>query len=101
MEVSKEKFNKLPQLDRIEYRQRHNGMVGNARAFCVVYFLTLLLIIPTSVLGDYEIISNVFYYVGFVLLVLATILFLTGMYGVTKDMNELEEEYFKIEVRKK
>ena len=96
MIIEKEEFNKLNQLDRIEYRQRADFIIKKAN----INFNGLAIILLTSymiILGE---INNLFY----PLTMLVTILFLIwpikNILRRLKDMKEsfekLDREYFRI-----
>ena len=101
MEVSDEKFNELPQLDRIEYRQIRGIIARNGRTVCLFFLFVFLLVALTGTLADYEIIPMYVSHIILGLLVFLVILLLIWMYYITQNVEKLDEEYFKIEVRKK
>ncbi len=111
MEIDKEKFNKLKQLDRIEYRQKLNriekeegGMFDFVLALMIIstIFLTGAVIIQEFgrfSLTLYEAGTNTMYFAMF-LFIIHIIFKMVQHYRQYKLKEKLEKEYFKIEVKK-
>ncbi len=114
MKIDKEKFNKLKQLDRIEFRQKLNYINEYFGGFSVFGFINFSMIIMgfllLLVLSSYNISKELF--VSALNLIQPTLqLLLFGIFIILlldivsfilkiKRLRELEEEYFKIEVKK-
>ncbi len=99
MKINKEEFNKLSQLDRIEFRQRYNecGLsisIGNILWYMLI-IATILLVggLKTEFIS---IINLVIYliFIEFGLLIICPIVTITRQ-------NKIIQEYFKVEVKKK
>ncbi len=115
MKIDKEKFNKLKQLDRIEYRQKvemiKNWMNGSWGLPFLWLFLGILaftiLLIPQgySALGIEfvaDIIETAKIFLSFLLPLIFFGYLIDFMFYLIRrnNLKELEEEYFKIEVKK-
>ena len=94
MKVTKELFNKLPQLDRIEFRQRHpknSGMFYALFGYLTMFISVSLAFISTSVF--------VFLLV-FISFFLGFLLYNIGFGMHSDNMEKLEEEYFEVVIKK-
>ncbi len=115
MKIDKEKFDKLKQMDRIEYRQKveeiksfHEtswGLPFLKGIIIIGFFLILLIPQGYSVFGIEFVndITNLLKYSFALFLYFAMggfICDLTFNYLMKKKLSELEEEYFSIEVKK-
>ena len=114
MKIDKEKFNKLKQLDRIEFRQKLNYINEYFGGFSVFGFINFSMIIMgfllLLVLSSYNISKELF--VSALNLIQPTLqLLLFGIFIILlldivsfilkiKRLRELEEEYFSVEVKK-
>ncbi len=106
MKIDKDKFNKLKQLDRIEFRQKYDIIQGirfNVVNY-VYYVLIIALIFMTgAIISNDALLINLsatFFNLTFFLMFVCII----GM-GAThvlrsKKLKELNEEYFQVEVKK-
>lgn len=111
MKINKEVFNKLKQLDRIEFMQKY-VFIREINKNSITAFVTLgFLLLTSSVINFY-----ILYFIttgillNFVILKITMLSWLTFLIiGIScdlaleiikiKKMTELEEEYFKIEVK--
>lgn len=112
MKIDKEQFDKLKQLDRIEFRQREdrikklsgtNPLEGYVLGIMGLVILSTLIILK-------QISSQVYVellYIGLLAMVFSILLMvislLTGvaiLFIKSKLLKELQEEYFKVEVKK-
>jgi hypothetical protein len=114
--ITKEQFNKLPQLDRIEFRQKMEYIERNKvdtnpfsflntilvlAGFCIIVGLLLM---EWNFDSGYNLIYNTLPFIlkvgfiGFLFLIFLNIIF-SQVYK--KHIKNLEEEYFKIEVKNK
>lgn len=116
MKITKEQFNKLDQLDRIEFRQRidlilerySGGFLGNNYLMGVLILATLLLSVGSlGYIGIGELLflklaksGAVIFCVLFYLLIFELIAYIVKRIYRNKYVKELEEEYFKIEIKK-
>lgn len=109
MRIDKEKFNKLKQLDRIEFRQKYEVINKPLDFFLFYLFLFSLILCSIFGVGSYTSIEKsadflygfiVFYVTGIFLFIGFIILNITKLIISYKLNKELEEEYFKIEVKK-
>lgn len=117
MKIDKEKFNKLKQLDRIEFRQRASLIgeyykIGVGSFFLkITLFFTgfCLLLAPQGyLLWGQEFISDLYYFgssvIGFFILVsiLGYAIDIVLIYLESREKKKLEKEYFdfKVEVKK-
>ena len=109
MRIDKEKFDKLKQLDRIEFRQKYN-IINKPHDF-FLFYLFLISMVLSSIFGvgsyisiekslDFMIGSITFYVMGVFLFLGFIILSIIQLIVSSKFNRELEEEYFKIEVKK-
>lgn len=107
MKINKEKFNKLKQLDRIEFRQKYDRIRNlDFSMNDVVWYI--LIITCISILGSLlsplnEILINLvasMLVIFVVVIMLNIIAILFGFYYKSKKIKELQEEYFKVEVKK-
>ncbi len=115
MKISKEKFNKLKQLDRIECRQkiqlinkRYNYSLsfGFGLLLIIIALLCILISLNTYQMGDRDITIDlaeagglIFKLAFLYFFVQIALFFVFAMLGNNK-LRKLEEEYFKIEVKK-
>ncbi len=112
MEIDKEKFNKLKQLDRIEFRQKLEQINGiefdiiNFIFFSVMAFGIVVVggALSVEINGEMHIafqnaILNLFNF-SFFLIFLQVCLMLFFHYFKRKKFEELEKEYFTAEVKK-
>lgn len=107
MKVNKEDIDKLSQLDRIEYRQKysvnHSKTIGAMLVFifCGIAALSFMIVsIIYEVTGD--LLSRGLYSIGAILFfILAIITILSKGNKIDEDQLEIDEEYFKIEIKKK
>lgn len=114
MKISKEKFNKLNQLDRIEFRQRIELIAERCSISSIGFLKDMLLLLIVLTLFNILII-NINYEAGMILIntlvliikvVMIGTIFLLVIdflrYGIyLRDKRELEEEYFNIEIKTK
>jgi len=115
MKIFKEKFDKLKQLDRIEFRQRCRLIeemyeTGVGFFICkglIIFFFVFLLFIPqASLVYEEEVFSNLvggFRNIFTVLLFFALFGFIIDLLIIAfknKKIRELEMEYFNVEVKK-
>ncbi len=113
MEFDKEKFNKLKQLDRIEYRQKQDIIFYNNKIKVPIFSITfsLFLFISGMAFILYEAITGVENLDILNIIIFSTVLFIiifpleiignfSRYSNIKKQMKELDEEYFKIEVKK-
>ena len=112
MKIDKEKFNKLKQLDRIEFRQKLEQIknigfnIMNLIIFSVIA-LTIVVVggaLSIEINGTMHIafqtaISNTFSLSFFLITLQVGLMFVYG-HIKSKKFEELEEEYFKTEVKK-
>lgn len=101
MEVSDEKFYELPQLDRIEYRQIRGIIARKGRTVCLFFLFVFFLVVLVSTLAEYEVVPMYVSYIGLGFWTVLVILLLIWMYYISEEITKLDEEYFKIEVKKK
>ena len=119
MKIDKEKFNELSQLDRIEFRQKddriesaHNPLSGKLLLLCsgLMGFYMLLIVGLTNLYKTTEnfellkiipIIGEVLVSLIVILIILGIIYDFISYYFKKKYIQELDEEYFEIKVKKK
>lgn len=115
MKINQEKFYKLKQLDRIEYRQRQELIserynYGEFITFTFTIFICGLILLLMSMnayhMGGEEASLNLIktsiliFKVGIIYFIISIIISI-GLYLLKcKKLLELEEEYFKVEVKK-
>ncbi len=114
MRITKEEFNKLPQLDRIEYRQRREeikkhlfkiGFYNLLNPMCVIIgFFILLVVIMFDKFPIDLIISFLTIIPSLIKLTLygsLFIIFIDFFFLLInkKELNKLDEEYFKKEIK--
>lgn len=92
MKITKEKFNKLKQLDRIEYLQKH--LIFNTNMFLCFSIVIICLAFVILFAGLNDILACII----FALLALFSYYFFKKN---EKGIKEIEKDYFKIEVKKK
>lgn len=116
MDIKQEDFDKLKQLDRIEYRQKedkinsqHDGSFGGVflkfNIFMMVFgiFIILMLLVGGA---EIELIKDAVLFFAYGIMFLALCMILGGIIDfillliTIKNINELQERYFKIEVKK-
>ena len=115
MEINKERFNKLRQLDRIEFRQKKDrinawqedswGLMFGFMLICATAIYLLLIPQSYNAFGM-EFLQSLS--APFNFLVMFLVALTVGGFGVdillhsvrSKALKELEEEYFKLEVKK-
>ncbi len=115
MKIDQEKFNSLKQLDRIEYRQKveviKNWMNGNWGTTFLLLFVGIIafiiILIPQgySAFGIefiFDLIEASSLFLGFISVLIIIGYLVDFMFYVLRrnNLRELEEEYFKIEVKK-
>ena len=106
MKIDKEKFDKLKQLDRIEFRQRLDKIENISFSIInyVWYCLIISIVFFTGLIVSKEpVLIELFLKTFSFTLLLFFIDILLGVFAFTirlKHKKELEEEYFKIEVKK-
>lgn len=81
MKINREEFNRLPQLDRIEFRQIYERIFENTNWFALMAFLL--------VITDHTIL-------GWIFLAIAIIFF----FKAKKKTNLLEKSYFTTQVKR-
>jgi uncharacterized membrane protein len=113
MKITEEKFNKLKQLDRIEYRQKEYNINNDSddgllRLFHVSIILsgifTASFLVIKNLTGDinYNLfnIASLFLKVSVICFIIHYILSFISILIRHKKLKELQEQYFKIEVKK-
>ena len=114
MKIDKEKFNKLKQLDRIEYRQKLEeinlkcgkiNLPGFINHSVYILGFILLLAISSYSINKEMFVSflNIILPLSKLLLIVGFIIFIMDILGFFvkhKKINELNEEYFLVEVKK-
>lgn len=114
MRINQEQFNKLPQLDRIEFRQKDSKIrdafqISSSNQAMIFTLLILTFTVALSGLlryrGNILASDNLFNILPFIMTICAVYL----MFGILidifelimkrKNLNKLEEEYFKVEVK--
>jgi len=110
MKIDKKQFNKLSQLDRIEFRQRRNeidekyplGISGtvNSIFICIFYLMIIVIMRMYILLSGLTFTFNPTFWVLFII-PLSYIGDMINMIINSKKTRELTQEYFKIEVKKK
>lgn len=112
MRIDKEKFNKLKQLDRIEFRQKLNriedmgfslGSIMLCLGVIVCVFLSAL-IISQEITGEvnmniFNLLAKFLFFLFLVVIIEFFLIFVFTLVRI-KLRKELFEEYFKIEVKK-
>jgi hypothetical protein len=110
MKITKEQFNQLSQLDRIEYRQRfsilkerYSGSVTSTLAwdFFIVFIATLMLDIffqSYNLTGFFLNIAPSLIKIAIAFLFIGVILDLFMLYNYLQEKNKLESSYFKINI---
>jgi len=81
MEITKEQFNQLEPLDRIEYRQKYNSLHKQNE---ILFLVTLIFILAGKLIG-----AMIFMIWAFVSLIKAK-----------KNIRLLEKEYFNLQVKR-
>jgi len=110
MKINKEQFNKLSQLDRIEFRQRQreieekypitiSGMVNSIFLIIFLFMCITIVNIYLVVIGSSDVITPALWIL--IIIPLAYIGDMISMIMNSKRTKELCEEYFKVEVKKK
>ena len=110
MDINKEAFDKLKQLDRIEFRQRYKNIVEEySYDFGVSYYITLLIFVFIANIWSilqtgHNIISISLMYLIFQIITLGILLDIFLMlvyYSLTKKhIRNLENKYFTIEQKR-
>lgn len=118
MDIKQEEFDKLKQLDRIEYRQRKEVIKKNNNPFSGFFILTLLfflstvllLLTPQMILVDslndtnelerIRILYSSAIIIMFFLFILGCIVDIKVIIKRNNMLKELRKEYFKVEVKK-
>ncbi len=106
MKIDKEKFNKLKQLDRIEFRQkfdiirRINFSIGGYAIYCLILFAIFFVGYEvTGKINLFSVASRMILLMFYILLI--ELISLIGFSFIRKKKyRELQEEYFKVEVKK-
>lgn len=111
MNIDQKEFNKLSQLDRIEFRQKYENILNNTSYTLNIEFLVLfmLLVVIGSaytyyITGDTYSAKETFswgYIFIFMFLFIDIALYFASLLKRKRQINELEKEYFKAEVHKK
>jgi len=110
MKIDKEQFNKLKQLDRIEFRQKRTEIDERFRVgfgtFISYMYLLLTYLVIYILCNIYSIINQSSVRVQFCLwifliLPIGYVLDIYSMYRNSKETNKLCNEYFKVEVEVK
>ena len=104
MRINKEDFNKLKQLDRIEFRQKLENCYNYKSIKGVFHILIILTAIFT--VGSYIDLrlfsaATIFLKASFLVFILHLFNALISNIVTNNRIRKLEEEYFKIEVKKK
>jgi hypothetical protein len=107
MELQQEEFNKLKQLDRIEYRQKEDRIIKNYDGIDLNQVLTFIFIGVMGCLILYQLTFAIrFIYLiiffSYMFLIIFFINILVNFYSIIKKkkkLNELQKEYFKVEVK--
>jgi len=108
MNFNKEEFNKLKQLDRIEFRQRRDkidnftfgsltNLLNTSLILSLIFIVAFISNSNNLLLRQYAIL---FLFLTVFIFILNTILIVGEILLKNKSIKELEEEYFKIEVKK-
>ena len=114
MKIDKEKFNSLKQMDRIEYRQKLNEIKESFDGMEIFSFVRFSMIMMGFILllafSSYNISKELFVIFFNILYPLGKILLIGGLmilfidilliFVNNKKINELNEEYFSVEVKK-
>ena len=110
MEIDKKDFNKLNQLDRIEYRQRYNQIkpyydtlpfysTTHYGLTVLVGFILILVIVPLELNTKYNL-GRLGFKVLATLFIFDLVYFFINIHLEKKKISKLESEYFKIELKK-
>ena len=112
--IKKENFQKLKQLDRIEFRQRHSYLRDKYRGSLFFIFLTILCIILGFVLliaiSGYAAVGldfcilmlnffNIIFRIGGTIVIFGIVIDFLKRLIYLKKLKELEGEYFKTEIK--
>ena len=108
MKIDKEKFNKLKQLDRIEFRQKYKEIPDGSGMYSLInvaFFIAILGTILGAVFynsGQVELLNlaELFLNISLILFVVGAMVSFVLLIHVKKKIEELEQEYFKVEVKK-
>ena len=100
MKIDKEKFNKLSQLDRIEFRQKQNKL--NYFTIIILILCMALFIVSAIDVSIYECNNKIeFLFISIGGYLFSIMLLYFSSFINTKIKNNLIKEYFKVEVKKK
>ena len=106
MKIDKKQFNKLKQLDRIEFRQKLNSIKEFGFNFqdCFWYILIIstIFLIGGKILGNFQFIDvSIVLFLFAIFICFIDICLIIGCTIIRhKEMKILMEEYFKVEVKK-
>ncbi|KKM69076.1 hypothetical protein LCGC14_1454470 [marine sediment metagenome] len=114
MKITEEKFNKLKQMDRIEYRQKEDRINEKFDNILIPGFINFSLYLIGFILllsfASYNISKELFVSIFSIIYPVSKILFIFGLivlfidiisvFAKKKKVNELNEEYFSVEVKK-
>jgi small-conductance mechanosensitive channel len=106
MKITEEQISKLKQLDRIEYRQKRDYLInkyewGDWITIPYLCLITAILVLIMGKLYGLDLIntSETIVEMGTVLCILLVVINVIRSLICAKRMRELEEEYFKAEVK--
>ena len=107
MKIDKEKFNKLKQLDRIEFRQKYENINSSS---VNLHIHVWGLMIMATIFGTVGLVSSriallnlsvMLYKIGFVVIIVSIGFNVIDWIFQSIRTKKLEEEYFSVEVKKK
>jgi positive regulator of sigma E activity len=99
MDIKKEEFNKLKQLDRIEYKISQNGILVVSNM--VFNLLSMFLIVMMGFLIIYYITNSLYFFISYLIIsIFGFISLIILSKKIKKIYNDLDEKYFKV-MRKK
>lgn len=99
MKIPEKQFNKLSQLDRIEFRQKLDYCNIDMSIRDSIYLI--LILTAVFMVGGYGEVATYFLIVAFYLIICQIFFYIIGIFITSNRKRRLYEEYFKVGVRKK
>lgn len=99
MNIPEKQFNKLSQLDRIEFRQKLDKCNADTNVMDVIFYV--LIISSVFMAGGHREVATYFLIVAFYSIIFQIIFYIIGISITSNRKRRLCEEYFKVGVKKK
>lgn len=96
LEIKKNLFNKLPQIDRIEYRQKSMIILEKYQYNYIFFILCMFVVVLNGVIP-----CSCFIWVAIACFTLAILEYWVLEYLRLEDIKSLEEDYFTIQIKKR